>query len=114
MITTSIYASIVINNLTYIERILKVLLNEQWRYIEQQTVLLYEGDLISLSIESSYYGNNFFYMSGKYQGRLSKASEIIKQISQLLKDNNISHSIDYQEEENNTPIDKEFNISFNY
>lgn len=107
---TAIYAAIYFNDLNYIEKVLKsILINGNFKSIEQGTVLLYEDKQTEISIEPH---ADSFYLSGRIKDNISNSQEIINEIASVLKDAGVQFSIDYQEEnENGVTTSLEFNIS---
>lgn len=109
-IETAIYATIYCNDLNEVERSLKrILFERNFKRIEQDSVLLYEDNLASLSIE---YNNESFYLSGSFNDNLQNSKPFIQLIANQLKVAGIHFSLDYQEEnENCEPTTPEYNIS---
>jgi hypothetical protein len=106
----ALYATIYSKSLEKIEEIFKkIFCLQNFKKVEQGTVLLYEDDTISLSFE---YHNESFYLSGRYMNDLNDGVPCIRQIASCLKENRISFSIDYQEEDDGIPTSEEFNISY--
>lgn len=108
---TAIYATIYCDDLNEVERSLKRILFEgNFKRIEQDSVLLYEDNLASLSIE--YYNNESFYLSGRFNDNLQNSKPFIQLIANQLKVAGIHYSLDYQEEnENCEPTTPEYTIS---
>ena len=107
---TVIYSTIYCEDIKSIEEALKTILMENdYKRIEQGTVLLYEDGLNELSIEPH---NNSYYLSGRIKNRLLISQPFIHEIASKLKNAGIQFSLDYQEEneegETTTP---EYNIS---
>lgn len=107
---TAIYATIYSDELNTIEGNLKrILIDRNFKRIEQGTVLIYEDELTEISIEPHL---NSFYLSGRVKKNLSNSEVLINEIANVLKDAGINFSLDYQEEdENGEPTTPEFNIS---
>jgi hypothetical protein len=107
---TAIYATIYINDLNPIEESLKsVLIDGNFKRIEQGTVLLYEDNQTELSIEKY---TDSFYLSGRIKNNISSCKELINEIANVLKNAEIKFSLDYQEEnEDGLTTTQEFNIS---
>lgn len=107
---TAIYATIYFIDLKFIEDVLKgILLNGNFKRIEQETVLLFENQQIELSIEPH---TNSFYLSGRVKSNISNSLKLINEITNGLKESGIQFSLDYQEEnEDGITTTPEFNIS---
>lgn len=109
---TAIYAIIFIKDLNPIEEAIKsVLVDGNFKRIEQGTVLLYEDNQTELSIEED---TDSYYLSGRVKNNISNCQEIINKIANVLRNAEIKFSLDYQEEnEDGLTTSPEFNISNN-
>jgi hypothetical protein len=95
---TAIYATIYTIELYTIEKsLMSILVNKNFKRIEQGTVLIYEDKQIEISIEPHL---NSFYLSGRVKTNLLNSQLLINKIT------------DYQEEnESGISTTPEFNIS---
>ncbi|WP_128330244.1 hypothetical protein [Apibacter sp. HY039] len=108
---TAIYSTIYSNDINTIEEVLKrILLEGNFKKIEQGTILIYEDNKIELSIEPY---SNSFYLSGRIKNNLLNSKLLINKIVNVLKDAEMQFSLDYQEEnEAGVTTTPEYHISY--
>lgn len=108
---TVIYVYMYTNDLHYIEKLINKHIQEGvFQYVESGTVLLFNNDKYSISVEP--YHSNTTILISRSCGDINSSVDFIKYLDNQLRENNIFFSIDYQEEDGEgNPVSEEFNIS---
>ncbi|MDR0230032.1 MAG: hypothetical protein LBI72_13375 [Flavobacteriaceae bacterium] len=112
---TMIYAILYSSDLITIEKILEEILNKNKIFkIESGTVLVYQDELIELSIEPTYNSIDELYLSAVIKMKLLEGGEQwVFSMGNVLKKNKVYFSIDYEEiDERGKPTTAEYNLKF--